>query len=474
MRRLLGWLGGFALGVFCEVLTVVALVAAVAELALEQLPAIATWAVARLDPDAALEVQWARLRGLSRLEVGGIALRLGDEATPILAAERATILFSPRAAAGGRIDEVRLVAPVITLGAELPAGTASTGESSGSASWWIGRLVTHDGRFVAVAADERPAVTTGFAFDLRDLGSDPALAATRHRIRLRDLRATFAGEAPSLVVDRARAELTLGDVLERRRIARVWVEGGTLVVDAAFRERLQGGGGSATATASAEAPWFLDVLQLDDVGVRVSDIGDQIPDLTLRLRTTLRDVPLAGDALGMARDPQRVELADLTLYSPLDPFREVISVRSIFVEFSLADLVRQEVASIELVSPTIYVGEDLIWYMNSERADDAAAPARPSWVARRVQAELGRIVLTFNGVDRLGIPVTFKSAASDVRLADLTTLRLATALEVPKQSYVFPALGLELVDLHGELRFDYPPGRARENVVNARSWIARI
>jgi hypothetical protein len=201
--------------------------------------------------------------------------------------------------------------------------------------------------------------------------------------------------------------------------------------------------------------------------VRLGDLAPDVPDVTLLVRTVLRDVPLGADGLARANEPQRIELADLSLYSPLDPFRRVIRIASIFVEFTLADLVHERIEAITLLSPTIYVGEDLIWYMNAQRAETASSPDGASpWTVHRVSAELGRVVVTFAGADRLQLPIAFHTTAYDVNLADLATLRLAADLQVPRQSYRFPGFDVDLIDVQGTLRFDYPPGRARDNLVN--------
>src|SRR5262249_8273989 len=130
------------------------------------------------------------------------------------------------------------------------------------------------------------------------------------------------------------------------------------------------------------------------------------------------------------------------------------------------DLLHRRLASLVVVSPTIFLGEDLIWYMNAARTQAAAAPAEEPWTANRLRVDLGRLVLTFNGVDRAALPLNFRTEPRHVTLGDLAALRLAAALEVPKQSYTFPGFDLELIDVEGELRFDYPPGQTRDNVVN--------
>src|SRR5262249_57458232 len=85
------------------------------------------------------------------------------------------------------------------------------------------------------------------------------------------------------------------------------------------------------------------------------------------VQTRVDDVALAAHGLARARTPQRIELADFSLYSPLDPFRKVVDIGSMFVEFTMAGVLDRRLTSLLVLSPTIYLGEDLIWYMNASR-----------------------------------------------------------------------------------------------------------
>ena len=132
----------------------------------------------------------------------------------------------------------------------------------------------------------------------------------------------------------------------------------------------------------------------------------------------------------------------------------------------MAGVLDRRLTSLLVLSPTIYLGEDLIWYMNaSRRAATGGEHGRP-WTVETMRAEFGRLVLTFRGIDRVGLPLGFRTDASNVTLGDLASLRLGAALRVPRQSFDFPGLDLALLDVEGELRFDYPPGNVKDNVVN--------
>jgi hypothetical protein len=77
--------------------------------------------------------------------------------------------------------------------------------------------------------------------------------------------------------------------------------------------------------------------------------------------------------------------------------------------------------------------------MARRQAGTVTGPATPPWTVGAVRADLGRIVVTFNGTDRLSLPLTFSSQAENVALDELASLHLSAELQVPKQSYTFPA-----------------------------------
>src|SRR5262249_33149819 len=151
---------------------------------------------------------------------------------------------------------------------------------------------------------------------------------------------------------------------------------------------------------------------------------------------------------------------------PLDPFRKVVHIGSMFVEFTMAGVIEHQLTSLLLLSPTIYLGEDLIWYMNATRTTAGVGGSERPWTVRTVRADFGRLVVTLRGADRVGLPLGFTTEATNVGLGDLAALRLGVALRVPKQSFDFPGLDLAFIDVDGELRFDYPPGIVKDNVVN--------
>jgi hypothetical protein len=382
-----------------------------------------------------------------------------------------------------RIDEVALRGPLVTAGSPAqptgrpvgrevagrgrPTAPATAPGGDAAASWTVARVVTYDGRLDLRPSATTPGVRGGFQLDLRDVGFDPAHAERLHRVQLREVHVRYPGHPASVVVDAGTIAFTMAGLRDRREFARLDVASGVVVLDRMLREQLAGGGDDGRG--GGIGGWSIARVDLDRLGIRISDLGEAIPDVTLLVRTTMRDVPLGGLALREARRAQRVELSHITLNSPLDPFRPVVEVGSLFAEFSIADLLQRQIASLTIVSPTIYLGEDLVWFKDAVRRPPAQAGAGGGgepWTVRHLRVELGRIVVTYNGVDRASVPLAFRTDARHVVLGDLATLRLAAALEVPRQDYRFPGFDLDLLGIEGELRFDYPPHSGNDNVVN--------
>ena len=203
--------------------------------------------------------------------------------------------------------------------------------------------------------------------DLHDLGLDPALAERLHRVRLQGVRTRYPRHPASVVIDVGTVAFTMAGLRDRRQFARLDVESGVVMLDRAFRERLAGDAGDERPSEGGLGGWSIAQVDIDRLGIRLSDLGEDIPDVTLLVRTRMHDVPLGGLALREARQMQRVELSDIALNSPLDPFRPVVHVSTLFADFTIAELLEHRIAGLTIVSPTIYLGEDLVWFKDAAR-----------------------------------------------------------------------------------------------------------
>src|SRR5262249_20392931 len=168
----------------CDVVAILGVAALALQLALDELPAILTHTVALVAPGFELGVGTARLE-FGRLDLRDVQIRAHGEPTPLLRAARAVVRLSPWDLRLGRIDEVRLAEPVISLPATVSELFHAGHERRGRSTWSIGRLATASGQFSLVPSAEHPGLSFGFVLDLHELGLDPERAERIHHIALR-------------------------------------------------------------------------------------------------------------------------------------------------------------------------------------------------------------------------------------------------------------------------------------------------
>ncbi|MEY4483155.1 MAG: hypothetical protein RL693_607 [Verrucomicrobiota bacterium] len=245
-------------------------------------------------------------------------------------------------------------------------------------------------------------------------------------------------------------------------------------------------------TQKPKIPWTVGVLSIAESNVTVADIVPGLPAVRFGVKLETKDSPLELDELMQNTEPQRIELADLNIPSPYEPLRPVAQLDSVFVGFSLAGLVRKEIDKIEIVSPTLFVGEDLFWYIdyyrkytadNTQPAKNAALisainnalalaeaarvvegeppTSQAAWSVKRLQVHSGKLVLAPKGRPLKGFREPFPFNID----TEIKRGTLVAALEIPHDTYPIPALDLELVGMKGTVQFNLPLKDRNNNLV---------
>ena len=198
----------------------------------------------------------------------------------------------------------------------------------------------------------------------------------------------------------------------------------------------------------------------------MEDERPEVSDITFALNTSLQNIPLSKSASTLGSEQQLVEIANLEILSPLDPFTKVLTLDSIFLRFTLAGLLRREIDSLTILGPNIFVGPDLFWYMDDMQKRLGTDGAKdPGWTIKTLGIEYGRLTLGSGGRRQYGLPLSFRTTAQNVALDNLAALNLQAVLEIPSQKYVFDSYQLEFTSEKGELRFAYPPEKNVNNLV---------
>ena len=256
------------------------------------------------------------------------------------------------------------------------------------------------------------------------------------------------------------------------------------------------------AAAGTSPEWKIGQLELDEARFTLEKFIPGLPYVPLVLQTTLNEVPLSGRSRGDER-PQKVELRNLIIASPYNSLLPVAKLRSIWVHFTVPGLIRNEIEKIEIVSPEIYLGEHLFWYIdyyrkfasNEPAAEDPAGEEKlaaisvdpcaatgdeeqaeaggkieaienalknnkiSGWQIRNVEASTGSLIVAPKGYPLGILPFPFSAKT------DLAVGKIELDLKVPASDYVFEDLELELRGLNGEAFFNYPIRKQDNNFV---------
>jgi hypothetical protein len=231
-----------------------------------------------------------------------------------------------------------------------------------------------------------PDLETELAIDTADDG---------YHVRLQQITATV----PDTSTPFASAPLAEGvvhpDQIWDRRIESLRIQGLTFLAGDDFRALTEAA--SQATLAAAEAPgqrepespgerdnsWRVSKFLLEDSQVTIEDVVPLLDPASFQIAFAMDDLPLTPDGLRQEKTPQRVEIAQLSLNSAYKASASapVAKFDSIFIDFTLAGLFEQRLDKVEIVSPTIYVGESLFWYVDHFRkfaAREAAVEPAPS------------------------------------------------------------------------------------------------
>lgn len=413
-----------------------------------------------------------------------------EPSVPLLLASEAEARFTIAGLASRRVEELRLKNPTLNVNpsvltssaANPPASSAASAKSESPPGWLIAHASCNFGTLTLRGLQGGALdFNAHFAFDATDLGTLGDAARRPQEITVWDAQASHAGGKPFVTLDVGSIAFTPAGLLEQKRIDAIKINGGRLSVGDALQKLLAPNAQSASAPAAPAAStgpdWSIGTLDIAGVRTRIEDKRPGVPDLNFTINTSLRDVRAGSAASALVEEVQTVEFANIDLRSPLNRDAKILSLRSVFVRFTLRDLARKHLREVVILQPTIFLSQDLFVYMERASADAAtkpipnaqlpmpAAPAAPNWSVDHLQVKFGRLVIGSGGSKDVGLPLEFETTADNLSLDNLATLQLQAILRVPKQSYDFSDYQLAVTDVVGDLRFSYPPEKGEKNLV---------
>jgi hypothetical protein len=324
-------------------------------------------------------------------------------------------------------------------------------------------------------------------------GKDGTQSVTLSQLKVKAPEFT---ELPVAAIDEMSASVVLADLFKSRRIKRLSVKGSEFDVNEALRRLLDTPASQDQPTPSNEpAPnnasaWTVEEIALEDNSITLHRLIPGLPSVKFSLNFKANNLPLEPRALVQHVEPQTIELTQLYLRSPFDPFRDVAVMNTVFVHFTLGGLVDGKIDRVDIISPTLMVGEDLFWYIDyyrkyaaGEITDDRDPPrivsadsnfvkqavaelqqptvGTPSaWTLNTLAVTGGKLVIAPKGVPVPGIPQPFP-------FSFVTTLdkgRFEAELKIPGDNYTWEDLKLEFQNLRGHVLFNLPHRQLDNNL----------
>lgn len=247
--------------------------------------------------------------------------------------------------------------------------------------------------------------------------------------------------------------------------------------------------GSHPSTASSPPQTFapfsilLNRLVLREIVLNLNNLGPGIPNLPIRVADVdpivLENLQLGHRASGDSglAELQRAEIRNLIIYSPYFPLTPVLSFDRITFVFSMAGLAQQQLDRLSISGPTIFVSQDLFWYLEdvkkaqSERGETPADPtftpgtSSPLWNIANYDVRGGRIIIALDGTPNVVLPMVFESEGRGLVLGDFSQLQLRTRFVIPPSNLDYPEYSVRITNMRGDLFFGLPPGRGEANIV---------
>jgi hypothetical protein len=410
-----------------------------------------------------------------QLRIGNLSIQPRDSAAQPATLESATIDFTSGELASGRLREVRLVRPSVSLNEAWRNVVAGFGRGGASSTppevpFKVDRLVVENGSADGTLPGV-PAFKGTVTAELQNLSRSGTGEQT---IELQDIQIGLPDQPAGvfrewLRLPKVKITFDLAELRDQRRVKSIELDGPVLRFDRDTRAMFSKVGDTSPSPANT---LVVGEVRLRNAVVAFDDLGLGIPPQKFSLNLNLTNVPLNDPLSGGTSETQTLELSNIHFVSPLDPFVPVLALPSVFIQWTPEGLRNRRIEEVILVAPTLHIGPDLFWYLDLVERNRAApaTPASPgdtgpAWRVGRFEATSGKLVLAMTGQSRLTLPMPFESRAENLDFQRLSDLRLNLVLEVPEQDYENSALDIHLRGVSGKIDFKLPPGSDAENVV---------
>ena len=257
--------------------------------------------------------------------------------------------------------------------------------------------------------------------------------------------------------------------LLRHHVAKVQILGGQLFTKPLYAALEQAGPGSGKGV-----DWVIGRLEISRGTVMLDNL---VADTSIPVRLGVRHpIVLRGLRLGapdsspeMSQE-QTIEIGQVNIVSPFDPLSPVFAFPLTRVRFSYTELWHHHIRGIELIRPTMFLGQDLFWLAHQFNSEHEARPAKgpeAPWVVSHFVVQYGQLAVNAFGQPVVHFPFFFDTEVSNIRLDQLDKISAKSTIAIRRLDQDYPDYKVRLVNLRGNLYFSLPMTDANaNNVVN--------
>ena len=335
-----------------------------------------------------------------------------------------------------------------------------------AAPWWkqleFGTLTLTDGAVdLALKLAERLESSMRFSI---------ATEQSKQHLRIQTAQMVIPQRSILPVLTFANVEVVaaLPEMWRTQRLESLKITEGNVSVGDALMTLFSGDAAVVEKKADAVASrWTAGKIEVEKLGVTLVRIAPGLPPVRFDVNLVANETPLDLDGLAENVEPQSIQLTRLRIPSPHEPLRTVAEMDVIHVNYTLDGLLHRRIDRVEIVSPLLYVGEDLFWYVENFRKTIKGEapvpdlsfgppappkPTAPGWQVDTLAVTDGKLIVAPKGVPLAGISRPFPFSFT----SKLESGQLDARFDIPTDDYTLKDLKLEFRGMKGEVHFNLP------------------
>ena len=260
--------------------------------------------------------------------------------------------------------------------------------------------------------------------------------------------------------------------LIRRHVAKVRVNGGQVFTKPLYAVMDSNAGKKAADDSGLN--WVIGRLEISRGTLMLENL---LPETSIPVRLgvkwpiVLYDIRLNKPDQSAAMSKEEIiDVENVYFVSPFDPLAPVLALPLTRVRFTYDEFWHHHIREIQLIKPTLFVGEDLFWFTSEFKKARKKAPYQgptAPWEVSRFEIQYGQLAVSAFGQPVVQFPFFFDTKVNDIRLDQIDKLSAKSTITIQRLNQDYPDYKINIVGLTGNLYFSLPPSDDKaNNVVN--------